>query len=265
MANLASTYRKQGRWEEAEKLFVKQGRWEEAEKLEVQSISHNKRHLAEAAVYMPWANGNQFWLQKDSAEQESNMALIPLKLLGRGAMRGHITVARLLLQHGADPNLQPTVLKDPSNDCSSGNTFGPPKTIAGHYGYLSMVKLLLAEKPIRDGNVSRRVREIEMVLTVAFRYRNADIITLLVVRVADTEAKDRNARSPLSLATTKVVAKILIDAGADLNSENTDFARHFTGQLVFRSSTLFSTLKPTLTWDKAVAEHQLSLLRESGI
>ncbi|RYP58955.1 hypothetical protein DL770_010316 [Monosporascus sp. CRB-9-2] len=44
MANLASTYRNQGRWEEAEKLIV-QGRWEEAEKLHVQVMEICKAKL----------------------------------------------------------------------------------------------------------------------------------------------------------------------------------------------------------------------------
>ncbi|KAL2197093.1 hypothetical protein P885DRAFT_68976 [Corynascus similis CBS 632.67] len=44
MANLASTYWNQGRWEEAEKLDI-QGRWEEAEKLDIQVMETRKTKL----------------------------------------------------------------------------------------------------------------------------------------------------------------------------------------------------------------------------
>jgi hypothetical protein len=67
---------------------------------------------------------------------------------------------------------------------------------------------------------------------------------LFIERDADIETKD-NGRIPLSLAKTEEVTKMLIDAGADVNSKTTAAAYSCAGRRISRLSSSCLTPKPT--------------------
>ena len=98
-------------------------------------------------------------------------------------MMNHIDAARLLLAHGADPNVRDNVGYSPLRWCADN-------------GYLEMARLLLlcgATKMIDDWGGDRAMTA----LGLAARDLNADMVKLLLAYGADPQARDVDDLSPL--------------------------------------------------------------------
>jgi len=177
-----------------------------------------------------------------------------LRPLGRAAQGGHVEIAKLLLQYGADPTWGSRFRswggdgkrnwRVPDLWSYSRKGCAIPRAIRSGRG--DIVKALLAagaDVKMNDKNLMlawaamEKEPEIadlliehgcgfelkdygETVLSVASRSGNPKVVKIFIDRGADIEGKDKDGRSPLSLANTTEVAKILINAGADVNSED---------------------------------------------
>lgn len=130
--------------------------------------------------------------------------------LASAVQRGKTEMAKLMLEHGADPNI------------SVPNSAVPlPIIIAAETGNAEMAELLLdhgADPNITDGDG-------RYALTEAVSSKNIPIIKLLLEHGADPNVRDGSMklRTPLCIAAgffAEEIMQMLIDAGADVNKED---------------------------------------------
>jgi ankyrin repeat protein len=124
--------------------------------------------------------------------------------LGEAAAEGHLEVARLLIEEGAELN---------------PGGFSWPLWRAAAGGHLDMVKLLLDA----GADVNGRGHGGESPLHAACREGEFEIAVVLLSRGADIEARDTDGRTPLDCAarmgqTSSV--EFLLDHGANVNARD---------------------------------------------
>ena len=113
------------------------------------------------------------------------------------------SLVQLLLQNGANPNL-----KD-----GSGCT---PLHVAVSNGFTTIVRLLL------NNGADTEVKDSHGKTAVQMRLRSEGILTHLVEKGADIEARDRLGQTPLCnaiVSNSQITARYLIERGADTNAK----------------------------------------------
>ena len=127
-------------------------------------------------------------------------------------IRGHLDIAKLLLQHNADPNIHD----------NSGMT---PLIFATISGHLNMVKLLLQHGADPDAVYDRGMTA----LAAAVNHNHIDIVNELLQQGADPNLYgiyiDNVPCAPLYFVTSKEIAKLLLDNGADVNMQDRMWGR----------------------------------------
>ena len=119
---------------------------------------------------------------------------------------GHADVARLLLEHGADAEVQ-------DNDKCT------PLLLASRHDYVEVVRVLLkygANREARDSSVSTP-------LLLASGHGYAEVTRVLLEHRADSEARDENGWSSLEGAAAEGhvgVARVLLEHGADAKARD---------------------------------------------
>lgn len=130
--------------------------------------------------------------------------------LASAVQRGKTKMVKLMLEHGADPNI-----------CVPNSAVPLPIIIAAETGNAEMTELLLkhgADPNIMDGDGRHA-------LTEAVSSKNIPIIKLLLDHGADLNVRDGSMklRTPLCIAAgffAEEIMQMLIDAGADVNKED---------------------------------------------
>ena len=114
---------------------------------------------------------------------------------------GHLEIARVLLEHGADRETRD------KNDFSSLER-------ASIGGYLELVQMLLEY----GANVNAWDMDRRTPLDLASRWKNPRVILELLKHGADVKAKNNTGKTPLHRAEVEGVARILLEHGADANA-----------------------------------------------
>lgn len=119
------------------------------------------------------------------------------------AMNGHVEIARVLLEKGADPNI------------AREDSLGPPVVRAAYDGNLEMMTLLLDKGADIDNiDYSRRTA-----LHAAINRGMREAAALLIEKGANPNTQDRLGNSPLKETLTfnqPDIAKLLVTHGADI-------------------------------------------------
>lgn len=167
-------------------------------------------------------------------------------ILGRAVTNGHVSITRLLLENGADPN---TKTLDGWTECDRGSGETPlvQAVIAGH---VEIVTLLLEAGA--DTNVRNRNNMTALYVGVCSNggdvIKAGSIVEMLLAKGADIHARIGNGDTPARRAirndyhpTVRIVRDYLNEAGEDF------------------------VLPEPVTLSLEQRENRLSLLRESGI
>jgi hemoglobin len=149
-------------------------------------------------------------------------------LLHDAALAGEAVLAAVLIRSGADPDAKEAEGHTPlyrastgdvarvllaagaTVDVASGPTRGTALHQASRWGYVSVAQALLDH----DATIDARDAKGQTPLRRAVNCRQLQIVRLLVQRGADPLAADRRGVTPLDVARTAEMKKILADAGA---------------------------------------------------
>ena len=138
--------------------------------------------------------------------------------LCEAAEGGHLEVATLLLDNGAEPDKAPDSGGDPQawgGPCRGWN----PLHGAAKHGHTSIVQLLLE----RGADINKVDKKYATPLSKAARFNHKDVVKVLLDGGAEPDKADKSGYTPLQLAARngdEDVIKLLVDGGADINKAN---------------------------------------------
>jgi ankyrin len=144
------------------------------------------------------------------------LAKRPHKFLHEAARNGHPQIARLLLERGADPNL----------DYGFSNVLGPytPLSAAVTAGDYDIARMLCEDGADPDVSAGKNH---DSLFHYAVAYLDPRFVRLLLEQKADVDARDTWGLTPLHVAADGgdvIKAKLLLDFKADVNAQTRDGA-----------------------------------------
>jgi len=137
--------------------------------------------------------------------QSFDDASTPLHLTSR---KGHVDVARMLVERGADVSAQ----------AQDGRT---PLHWASEWGHVDVARMLVE----RGADVSAQAQDGRTPLHWALEWGHVDVARMLVERGADVSAQKKDGTTPLhwaSLSGHVDVARMLVERGADVSAQAQD-------------------------------------------
>jgi ankyrin repeat protein len=169
------------------------------------------------------------------------------------ALNGHAEIVKLLLEHGADPNVRSSygwtplhyavfggylevvkLLLERGADPNARDRYGAtPLFWAVHQIYPDVAKLLLERGA--DPNTGAEIGSRDSVLHWAVRRRLRDVVELLLEKGADPNVRNIDGDTPLHTAVSArdpEIVELLLRYGADVNAKNNggatplDFVRY---------------------------------------
>jgi len=126
---------------------------------------------------------------------------------------GRLDVAKLLLEHGADPNAKEKL---------GGET---PLYWAVSFDHTDIAKLLLKHGADPNNKSKRYIEDGRAVLHLAVHTGDVDLMRLLLEKGANPNVRDRYGYTPLHIAALRgfpQVVELLLKYGADPNARNAD-------------------------------------------
>ena len=129
------------------------------------------------------------------------------------AEKGHVEIAKLFLEHGADPNAKEKL---------GGET---PLYWAVSFDHTDIAKLLLKHGADPNNKSKRYIEDGRAVLHLAVHTGDVDLMRLLLEKGANPNVRDRYGYTPLHIAALRgfpQVVELLLKYGADPNARNAD-------------------------------------------
>lgn len=159
-------------------------------------------------------------------KEKRALAKAPHMPLHYAAGWGHLDIVKLLLDHGADPNL----------DFGFINVRGPctPLSYAVSAGYFEIAKLLCERGAKLNVSVTRNH---DSLFHYAVAYSDVRFVKLMLEHNADPDGTDSRGLTPLhitAVAGSIEKAKILVDFKADINAQTKDGATPLFFAAVFK-------------------------------
>ena len=124
--------------------------------------------------------------------------------LGVASQWGHTEVARILLEHGTDPEIR------------DKGDWSPLERASSESGHVEIVRVLLEH----GANVGAVDQNHQTALHIASADGELESARMLLQRGADPNAKDNDNETPLHRASHEGLARVLLQYGADPNAQN---------------------------------------------
>eukprot|EP01034_Spumella_vulgaris_P024692 gene24692-31065_t len=164
------------------------------------------------------------------------------------SINNHTEVAELLLLAGADPNLRNRNKKTPLHQAAEHNCPGAAQHLVAHKADINALNRW-KQTPLHEAAVKGHHEVVTVLLTakantkllnnnkdtplhLAASYSHTETVTLLLVAGANTHIVNELEQTPLHVAGTAEIAKLLIDAGAEVDSVDKDLetALHYAAR-----------------------------------